>query len=100
MIATSRRATVGFLAIAALLALTACNGLKIDAEAETIAKAAYVSLVQKDDAALIAMFEPAQRTPRAGAILPQMRALIPLSPAGADAIRAQQLDLQQRWPDG
>lgn len=73
-------------ALALTLALTACDSLKIDAEAEAVAKAAYVSLVQEDDAALIGMFEPAQRTPGAGAILPQMRALIPAQAPDAPVV--------------
>lgn len=86
MIAIASRAARGLLTVAVVLALCACDGLKINAEAEAVAKAAYVTLVQKDDAAFIDMFEPAQRTPNARALLPQMRALIPPQPPGAPIV--------------
>ncbi|MFD3265529.1 hypothetical protein [Phenylobacterium ferrooxidans] len=83
---TARYPTRRGFVLAGVLALAACDSLKIDAKAEAVAKAAYVSLVQEDDAALIGMFEPAQRNPRAGAILPQMRALVPPRAAGAPLV--------------
>lgn len=77
---TTRRLALAGLG-AAIIVVTGCAGGVFDPSVDETARRAYAAFARGDDAAVAAMFEPAQRGPALLAGLAQLHLLVPKGPA-------------------